>query len=180
MEGTLPVRQGRHRASSSDIRLRGLAVAGGDAAGRRSPDNHAQTVRNLRRTRRNAATGARLTQPEGLDSKSAGDVAACLADAIEELHRLQRSLDRRIRRDQARRDGPFIQFRLAWGIRLGGGCYIARSIPRSRSQPIPALSVTNSKAPRTTEKISMPNCPLPDRAARRSQLSPAARSVTPM
>ena len=33
----------------NDIRLRGLGVAGGDAAGRKSPHNHAQTVRNLRR-----------------------------------------------------------------------------------------------------------------------------------
>ena len=76
MEGTRPVRQGRHRASSSDIRLRGLAVAGGDAAGRRSPDNHAQTVRNLRRTLRNAAAGVRLIQVEGLDTESVADVAA--------------------------------------------------------------------------------------------------------
>ena len=83
----------------NDIRLRGLAVSGNDAAGRKNPHNHAQTVRNLKRALRNAATGARLIQPEGLDSKSATDVAATLADALEELHRLQRSLDRRIRRD---------------------------------------------------------------------------------
>jgi hypothetical protein len=31
---------------------------------------------------------------DGFDSKSTADVAACLADALEELHRLQRSLDR--------------------------------------------------------------------------------------
>jgi hypothetical protein len=84
----------------NDIRFRGLAVAGSDAAGRKSPHNHAQTVRNLKRSLRNAATGARLIQAEGLDSKSAADVAASLADALEELHRLQRSLDRRIRRDR--------------------------------------------------------------------------------
>jgi hypothetical protein len=83
----------------NEFRLRGLAVAGSGAAGRKSPDNHAQTVRNLRRTLRNAATGARLIQAEGLDSKSAADVAASLADALEELHRLKRSVDRRIRRD---------------------------------------------------------------------------------
>jgi hypothetical protein len=83
----------------NDIRLRGLAVAGSDAAGRKNPHNHAQTARNLRRTLRNAASGARLIQAEGLDSKSAADVAASLADALEELHRLQRSLDRRIRRN---------------------------------------------------------------------------------
>ena len=79
----------------NDIRLRGLAVAGSDAAGRKSPHNHAQTARNLKRSLRNAAAGARLIQAEGLDSKSAADVAATLADALEELHRLQRSLDRR-------------------------------------------------------------------------------------
>ena len=84
----------------NDIRLRGLAVAGSDAAGRKSPDNHAQTARNLRRSLRNAATGARLIQAEGLDNKSACEVACSLADALEELNRLQRSLDRRIRRDQ--------------------------------------------------------------------------------
>ena len=88
----------------NDIRLRGLGVAGSDAAGRKSPHNHAQTARNLRRTLRNAAAGARLIQVEGLDSKSAVDVAASLADALKELHRLQRSLDRRIRRDQGHRD----------------------------------------------------------------------------
>ena len=84
----------------NDIRLRGLAVAGNDAAGRKSPHNHAQTVRNLRRTLRNAALGARLIQADGLDNKSAADVAFSLADSLEELHRLQRRLDRRIRRDQ--------------------------------------------------------------------------------
>jgi predicted DNA-binding transcriptional regulator AlpA len=84
----------------NDTRLRGLAVAGNDAEGRKSPHNHAQTARNLRRTLRNVAAGARLIQADGLDSKSAADVAASLADALEELHRLQRILDRRIRRDQ--------------------------------------------------------------------------------
>jgi hypothetical protein len=83
----------------NDIRLRGLAVAGTEASGRKSPDNHAQTARNLRRSLRNAAAGARLIQAEGLDGKSAADVAASLADALEELHRLKRSLDRRIRCD---------------------------------------------------------------------------------
>ena len=90
----------------NDIRLRGLGVAGSDAAGRKSPHNHAQTARNLRRSLRNAAAGARLIQAEGLDSQSAADVAASLADALEELHRLQRRLDRRIRRDQGRSEKP--------------------------------------------------------------------------
>jgi hypothetical protein len=82
----------------SDMRLRGLAVAGADAAGRKSPHNHAQAARSIRRSLRNAAS-ARLIQAHGLDSKSAADVAASLADALEELNRLQRSLDRRMRRD---------------------------------------------------------------------------------
>jgi hypothetical protein len=85
----------------NDIRLRGLAVAGKNAAGRRSPHNHAQTARKLKRSLRNAAAGARLIQADGLDSESAADVAASLADAVEELHRLKGSLDRRIRRDQS-------------------------------------------------------------------------------
>jgi hypothetical protein len=88
----------------NDIRLRGLAVAGSDAAGRKSPQNHAQTTRNLKRSLRNAAAGARLIHAEGLDGKSAADVAASLADALEELHRLQRRLNRRIRRDQSHPD----------------------------------------------------------------------------
>jgi hypothetical protein len=67
--------------------------------------NHAQTARNFRRSLRNAAAGAQLIQVDGLDSKSAADVAAALADALGELHRLQRRLDRRIRRDQERRAG---------------------------------------------------------------------------
>jgi hypothetical protein len=75
----------------NDIRLRGLAVTGGDASGRKSPHNHAQTARNLRRSLRNAAAGARLIHADGLDSKTAADVAASLADALEELRRLKRS-----------------------------------------------------------------------------------------
>jgi hypothetical protein len=90
----------------NDIRLRGLAVAGNEATGRKSPHNHAQTARNLRRTLRNAAVGAGLIQADGLDSKSAAVLAASLADALEELHRLQRHLDRRIRRDQGHREAP--------------------------------------------------------------------------
>jgi hypothetical protein len=39
-----------------------------DAAGRKSAHNHAQTARNLGRSLRNAAAGARLIQVEGLDS----------------------------------------------------------------------------------------------------------------
>jgi hypothetical protein len=84
----------------NDTRLRGLAVAGSDAAGRKSPHNHAQTARNLKRSLRTAAAGARLIQAEGLDSKAAADVATSLADALTELHRLERHLRRRIRRDQ--------------------------------------------------------------------------------
>jgi hypothetical protein len=82
----------------NDIRLRGLAVAARDAVGRKSPHNHAQTVRNLKRALRNAATGARQIQIDGLDSQPAADLAASLNQTLEELHRLQRSLDRRIRR----------------------------------------------------------------------------------
>jgi hypothetical protein len=84
----------------NDIRLRGLAVAGTDGAGRKSPHNHAQTARNLRRSLRNAAAGARLIEAEGLDNQAAAEVAASLADALEELHRLKRILNRRIRRNQ--------------------------------------------------------------------------------
>jgi hypothetical protein len=84
----------------NDIRLRGLAVAGTDGAGRKSPHNHAQTARNLRRSLRNAAAGARLIEAEGLDNQAAAEVAASLAAALEELHRLKRILNRRIRRNQ--------------------------------------------------------------------------------
>jgi hypothetical protein len=86
--------------------LRGLAVAGSDVCRSQEPHNHAQTARNLRRSLRNAATGARLIQAEALDSKSAADLAMSLADALEELHRLERSLDRRIQRDQGRSEAP--------------------------------------------------------------------------
>jgi hypothetical protein len=48
----------------NDVRLRGLAVAKGGAGGRKNSHNHAQTVRNLRRSLRNAAAGARLIQAE--------------------------------------------------------------------------------------------------------------------
>jgi hypothetical protein len=79
---------GKPNVIMNDIRVRGLAVAGSDAAGRKSPHNHAQTTRNLKCSLRNAAAGARLIQTEGLDSKSAVDVAASLPHALEELHRL--------------------------------------------------------------------------------------------
>ena len=71
-----------------------------------APIAHAQTVRNLKRPLRNAATGARLLEAEGLDSKSVTEIAASLDDALEELHRLQRRLNRRIRRDQGHLEGP--------------------------------------------------------------------------
>jgi hypothetical protein len=48
--------------------------------------------------------GAGLVQADGLDRKLAADVAASLADALEEIHRLQRRLNRRIRRDQSHPD----------------------------------------------------------------------------
>jgi hypothetical protein len=89
----------------NDIRLRGLEVAGTDAAGRKTPHNHAQAVRNLRRTLRNAAAGARLIQADGLDNKSAAELAAGLADTLSELHRLERRLNRRVKRDGEHRPG---------------------------------------------------------------------------
>ena len=64
-----------------------------------STHNHAQIARNLRAVS-GECRGARLIQAEGLDSESAADVAATLADALEELQRLERRLNRRIRRDQ--------------------------------------------------------------------------------
>ena len=67
----------------NDIRLQGLAVAGSEAAGRQSVHNHAQIVRNVRRSLRNAAVGARRIQAEGLESKSAADLATTLADALQ-------------------------------------------------------------------------------------------------
>jgi hypothetical protein len=39
--------------------------------------------------------GARLIQADGVDNKSAADIAASLDNALEELHRLQRSLEPR-------------------------------------------------------------------------------------
>ena len=88
----------------SAIRLRGLAVAGSEAAGRKSPHNHAQIARNLKRNLRNAAMGDKLIQADGLDSKSAGDLAMSLGDALEELRRPEHRLNQRIRRDQVRLD----------------------------------------------------------------------------
>jgi hypothetical protein len=86
----------------NDIRIRGLAVAGSNASRRKSPHNHAQTVRNLSRSLGNATASARLIQTEGLDSKSAADLAVSLSNALRELQRLKRRLDRRIRHDQGR------------------------------------------------------------------------------
>ena len=53
----------------NDVRLRGLGVAGSDAAGRKNEHNHSQTARNLRRSLRNAAAGARLIQAEDWTAK---------------------------------------------------------------------------------------------------------------
>jgi hypothetical protein len=74
---------GKPHVIMNDTRLRGLAVAGSVTARRKSPHNHAQT-----------------TPIRGLDCKSAADVAANLADTLTELRRLERSLNRRIRRDR--------------------------------------------------------------------------------
>jgi hypothetical protein len=46
--------------------------------------------------------GARLIQAEALDSESAADLVTSLADALAEFQRLERRLNRRIRRDQER------------------------------------------------------------------------------
>jgi uncharacterized protein YyaL (SSP411 family) len=81
----------------NDIRLRGLAVAGSDAAGRKVRATRPRPFATLNALW-NAAAGAGLIQADCLDRKSAADVAASLADALEELHRLKRRLDRRIRR----------------------------------------------------------------------------------
>ena len=89
----------------NDIRLRGLGVAGSHTVGRKTPHNHAQAVRNLKRSLRNAAAGARLIQADGLDNKSAAELAAGLADTLTELHRLERRLDRRLNRDGQHRPG---------------------------------------------------------------------------
>jgi hypothetical protein len=89
----------------NDIRLRGLGVAGSHAAGRKSSHSHAQAVRNLRRSLRNAAAGARLIQADGLGNKSAAELAAGLADTRAELHQLERRLNRRVNRDAEHRPG---------------------------------------------------------------------------
>jgi hypothetical protein len=57
---------------------------------------------NLRRSLGNAAVGARLIQAEGLDSKSTAEIAASLANGLDERHRIERRLNRRIRHDQGR------------------------------------------------------------------------------
>ena len=59
----------------NDTRLRGLAVAGSNAAGRKGPHNHAQAARNLGRSLRNAAPGAQFKQ-KGWTAKLAADVVA--------------------------------------------------------------------------------------------------------
>jgi hypothetical protein len=50
----------------STLRLRGLAVAGNDAGGRKGQHNHAQTVRSLKRSLQNAATVLRLDATDQL------------------------------------------------------------------------------------------------------------------
>jgi Sigma-70, region 4 len=86
----------------NDIRLRGLAVAGSDAAGRKSPHNHAQTARNLRRSL------AMRPQVPG-SSRQRGWTANRPPTSQPRLQMLWKSftsssavVDRRIRRDQGR------------------------------------------------------------------------------
>jgi hypothetical protein len=59
--------------------------------------------RSGKRSLLDAAIGAGLIQADWLDSKSAAEVADSLADALEELRRLKRNLDRRTGRDQGSR-----------------------------------------------------------------------------
>jgi hypothetical protein len=99
----------------NDTRLRGLAVAGSGAAGRKSPHNHAQTARNLRRSLRNAAAGARLIHAEGLDSKSAADIARpSISRCVRPATYLQRTM--------IFRSGPFTMAGVRWRWSSGGSC----------------------------------------------------------
>ncbi len=95
-DSTMPKRSPRGGVSTtSDSEL---AVAGSDAAGRRSPHNHAQTVRNLKRSLRKAAAGARLIHAEGLDGKSGVDVAAAIGRKriVEKMAEMQPASGRRL------------------------------------------------------------------------------------
>ncbi|HEY6686414.1 MAG TPA: hypothetical protein VI094_09435 [Propionibacteriaceae bacterium] len=88
----------------NDILLRRLAAAGSDAADRKSP-HHAQTARSLRRNLRNAAIDARLARADGLDTKAATDRGPRLRMPLRSSNRLQRSLNRHIRRERGRGEG---------------------------------------------------------------------------
>jgi hypothetical protein len=89
----------------NDTRLRGLAVAGSDV-----PVGSAPTTTPRRSGTSNGPFEMQPLVPsiqvDRLESKSAADVAASLADAIEELHRLERHLDRRLRRDRGTGEAP--------------------------------------------------------------------------
>ena len=63
-----------------------------------------QTTPNLRRSLRNATAGAGLIQTDGLDIKSATDVAASLADALEELSQARAPAPSKIDKDGKRYD----------------------------------------------------------------------------
>ena len=72
----------------NDIRLGALAVAGVTLPAGSAPTPRPDRSQPQNAPLRNAAASARLIQPEGLDRKSAPEVAASVADALAERHRL--------------------------------------------------------------------------------------------
>jgi hypothetical protein len=115
----------------NDIRLRGLGFAGSHAVGRKNPHNHAQAVRNLRRTLRNAAGGARLIQADGLDTglNAASIDASIVTRNIGQAFRPAVLMPRPLKRDQ-----------------LGSHCL----------RPIASLIMTNESAGRGTFALALP------------------------
>jgi hypothetical protein len=80
---------------------------------------------------------ARLIQAEGLDGKSAAEVAASVADALDELHRLQRSL---IDEFDASRDAPKIAGASSWAPNPGDSALDAFA---SAAAVFPGLALVN-------------------------------------
>ena len=93
-------------------------VADSDAAGRKSPHNNAQTVRNPQRAQK-CGRGCPAHQRRGVGRQIGCRRIGSLADAFIELRRLELRLDRRIRRD-----------RDAWRV-----LQLVGSIPAPRLEP---------------------------------------------
>jgi hypothetical protein len=111
----------------NDVRLKGLAVAGSEAAGRKSPHNHVQTVRTRRA--QDAPDRARVVMPQGLRGVVGSHLVTCSGNVIHD----QVYLRRLARREAIKTLGRFASWLLTSSLML------ASALPRTVDLPVLAL-----------------------------------------